>query len=79
MGWGGGTDIFDCVVEDLIEVGVNKEDFDYIVYNLYLQLCNQDWDNLCESKYYMDEQVMEALGMSDKYYEWLSEQGDEVW
>lgn len=76
MGWNGGTDIFDCVVEDLLEVGVNKEDFDYIVYNLYQQLCRQDWDNLCESKYYRDERVMEALDMMDEYEEWFEEQED---
>lgn len=76
MGWSGGTDIFDCVVEDLLEAQVGA-DFDYIVYNLYQQLCNQDWDNFCESKYYMNERVMKALDMQDEYEEWLEEQEDD--
>lgn len=74
MGWGSGTDIFDCVVEDLLHLEVSDEVFDYVVFNLHRQLCNQDWYNLCESKYYMDERVMEALVMMDDYYEWLGEQ-----
>lgn len=80
MGWGGGTEIFDCVVEDLLHFEVNDSDdtaFDYIVFNLYRQLCNQDWDNFCESKYYMDERIMISLGKLDEYKEWLEEQEDD--
>ena len=75
MGWGGGTEIFDCVVEDLLDAQVGS-DFDYIIHNLYRQLCNQDWDNFCESKHYMNQRVMEALDMTNEYEEWLEEQED---
>jgi hypothetical protein len=77
MGWGGGTEIFDCVVDDLLEAQLGA-DFDSIVYNLYQKLCEQDWDNFCESKHYMSERVMLALDMEDEFEEWFEEQENDL-
>lgn len=67
MGWCGGTEIFDNVIDTMISM----EDKDYCYLNLpaamniveclYKSLIDQDWDNIDESKYYDTDWVRKSI------------------
>lgn len=70
MGWGGGTEIFDQVADDLIEINYEWSGDDKLEYsivfkplkNLYKVLSDKDWDNECESKYWDHPIIGRILG-----------------
>lgn len=71
MGWGGGTEIFDAVADELLEYNAQLTGgTDYISHfgvikplkNLYKVLCKKDWDNACESKYWDHPVIGKILG-----------------
>jgi len=49
MGWCGGTEIFDTVIDSMID---NKIESPELIKDLINVLEDHDWDNLCESDYY---------------------------
>jgi len=70
MGWSGGTEIFDCVAEDLLAL---EDTLDYVsgdlhdqIFSILVKLLNtlewQDWDNLGESKYWTHPVIGKILG-----------------
>ena len=63
MGWGGGTQIFDTVVEALRKAKVTDKQFKTVIVNLNEVLGWQDWDNLCESDYYDDPQIKDIFDL----------------
>jgi hypothetical protein len=69
MGWGGGTEIFDQVADDIIDVSWNwtreSKHEDVVIpllTKLYWVLSDKDWDNECESKYWDDPVIGKILG-----------------
>lgn len=68
MGWGGGTEIFDNVVEALKDLSWNwvreeyHEDFMEPLKRLVTVLEKQDWDNHQESNYWDHPVVGKILG-----------------
>lgn len=65
MGWGRGTQIFDQVVEDLLELtteyNISGEEIPALM-NLYKVLSDLDWDNECESAYWGHPVIGKILG-----------------
>lgn len=65
MGWGRGTQIFDQVVEDLLELtteyNISGEEIPALM-NLYKVLSELDWDNECESDYWNHPVIGKILG-----------------
>lgn len=67
MGWGGGTRIFDTVVQELSKLSLEKtgEKFnaEYMkpLVKLLDVLEDHDWDNACESTYYRNKVVGKIL------------------
>lgn len=68
MGWSGGTDIFDAVVEELKDLSWDwvredyHEDFMEPLKELLVVLESQDWDNQCESEYWDHPVIGKILG-----------------
>jgi len=66
MGWSGGTEIFDCVADELIEVYSSCDIPMYKVMNILSALkCtleDQDWDTLNESTYWTHPKIGDVLG-----------------
>lgn len=79
MGWGGGTEIFDTVVEELKDLSYRwtgdeyHEDFMEPLKNLLVVLEEMDYDNACESSYYDHPVIGKILG--NDFYEDLEEEG----
>lgn len=71
MGWSGGTRVFDQVVYDLKANDVTGQKFYNIVWNLICELEDMDWDNLCESDWYNDDEV--KLVIRKMHPDWLEE------
>ena len=65
MGWGGGTQVFDTVVEALREARVDDRQFKIVIRDLNEVLELMDWDNLCESDYYDDPQIKDIFDLWD--------------
>lgn len=63
MGWGGGTQIFDTLVEALREAKVSDKQFKTILVDVNEALECQDWDNLSESDYYDDPQIKDIFDL----------------
>ena len=63
MGWGGGTQVFDTVIEALREAKVDDRQFKIVVRDLNEVLELMDWDNLCESDYYGDPQIKDIFDL----------------
>lgn len=63
MGWCGGTQIFDTLVEALREAKVSDKQFKIILVDVNEALECQDWDNLCESDYYGDPQIKDIFDL----------------
>lgn len=80
MGWGGGTKIFDQVADDLLEAdyqwhNIQEDGYDeFIVFkplkNLYKVLCDLDWDNEYESKYWEHPIIGVILGNDELHDNW---------
>jgi len=65
MGWNGGTEIFDVVVEDILfELGDEALE-NKIIVNLLNVLEGQDWDNVYESEYYEHPRIRAILKERD--------------
>lgn len=69
MGWSGGTEIFDRVARDLMYIYDSVYDTDIPMYqvlnvlsNLKSVLEDQDWDNACESDYWVHPIIGKSLG-----------------
>jgi hypothetical protein len=71
MGWCSGTEIFDAVVEDLLNPDLSKED---IIYNLILTLEGRDWDCQMESEYY-DHPIVKKL-FEEAHPDWFEEEDE---
>jgi hypothetical protein len=63
MGWGGGTQVFDTVVEALRGAKVTEDQFKRVIVDLNEVLECLDWDNLCESDYYDDPQIKDIFDL----------------
>lgn len=63
MGWYGGTQIFDTLVEALREAKVTDKQFKTILVDVNEALECQDWDNLGESDYYDDPQIKDIFDL----------------
>lgn len=65
MGWSRGTEIFDQVADDLIELtvwyNISEEALPVLV-NLYKVLSDSDWDTEYESKYWEHPTIGKILG-----------------
>lgn len=69
MGWSGGTEIFDCVAEELLTLKYQCYDVDLPMYRimnllsaLQGKLVERDWDTQQESNYYDHLQIGDVLG-----------------
>lgn len=69
MGWSGGTEIFDCVAEQLLELHYHCYDVDLPMYRimnllsaLQEKLVESDWDAQQESTYYDHPKIGDVLG-----------------
>ena len=73
MGWSGGTEIFDAVVEELKDLSYRwtrdeyHVDFMEPLKALLVVLEDKDWDNACESSYYDHPVIGEILGNPDAF------------
>lgn len=63
MGWGGGTQIFDTLIEALREAKVSDKQFKTILVDVNEALEYEDWDNLSESDYYDDPQIKDIFDL----------------
>ena len=61
MSWGGGTQIFDVVVNNLFKHELEPVIIKDIVINLLDVLESQDWDNVGESSYFDDPLIKFVL------------------
>ena len=68
MGWSGGTEIFDTVAKELIELSHKwtgrdfHEDFMEPLKALLFVLEDKDWGNACESEYWDNPVIGAILG-----------------
>ena len=80
MGWGGGTEIFDTVADeltcgkyeeggDLWAIDIEPEITYQILSSLYIELSRQDWDNEYESRYWDHPVIGRILGNTFEYDE----------
>ena len=72
MGWNGGTEIFDTVVEDLLSLQEDVAEYCAIqvLANLYNSLIEKDWDNISESEYLNEPIVRQALALAEPDEDW---------
>ena len=77
MGWGNGTEIFDQVAGDLMDVSysLTRNDCDISIVviplkNLYKVLCDKDWDTECESEYWEHPVIGIILGNDELHDNW---------
>lgn len=66
MGWGGGTEILDTVINSMKSVDIDIDIQKVIVKQLLDVLEEQDYDNVCESKYYSTIEYGEVLGFDEE-------------
>lgn len=73
MGWSGGTKIFDTVADELIDLNdelVTTHEVVFPLKNVYRALCDQDWDQEAESKYWEHPIIGRILGNDELHDNW---------
>lgn len=72
MGWSSGTEIFDTVANEIVDISYNWTGEPYheaivtpLLTKLYEQLSYKDWDTECESEYWDDPVIGKILGNSE--------------
>ena len=76
MGWGGGTEIFDQVIGDVLESDASEHEQNKIIGNLYDVLRDKDWDNVDESNY-IDTPRVRAI-IKQKEPDWFENDEEEA-
>lgn len=75
MGWYGGTEIFDCVIKNVLDVSDDPEVENKIIGDLYDVLRNQDWDVVQESSYFDNPRVIKII--KQKEPEWFEDEDED--
>lgn len=75
MGWGGGTEIFDQVIGDVLESDASEHEQNKIIVNLYDVLRDKDWDNVDESWYFDHPRIRAIIKLREP--DWFEDDEDE--